>query len=421
MKRKNLLIVLLTLALCFSIVFATNATQPTAKDLVLAKVKNFELGYDKGFYDKSEGTTQFNIQKFDGTIKDELGDFAGTKFEMLAQLDSASNSIKINYNTDVKGNKASGDIFLKDDMVIFTKDLLDVLQSFGIDVEPEMLGLTGKVPQYLYVKDQQLSSVWEQMVTYQNQQLPDEYKELLLFLIEAVPDKYFSMSASTVTVQIDQAAFEDVIYNLLTKVQNEKERFTDIFVAMNQYNLTTMGVTAEEMREQIITGIANSQMPSKEEIKMIGAFVDVNMTYQAAIFPGGVKSFDMSIKFNAPDNSVTGVLNVKTESKGKSGNIDGKYNITGNVVVVDGPKVDVQILSDYQYVGTKAESDTVINVKAEDTATGELFCDFSAIGGSTTTVEKDVVIKVPALTTNNSVDLSQYHNVTPVTEIQAIE
>jgi hypothetical protein len=405
LKNKKLLTVALTLVFCFSVVLATGASPPTAKDLVLAKVKNFELGYDKGFYDKSESTSNFNITKFNGTVKDKLGDYAGTELNFLTQFNSDSNSIRINYDADIQGYQNTGDIYLKDDKVIFTKELLNLLQHFGADIEQEAPGLMQKAPQYLYVSDQQLNDIWEQMLSYQNQQLPEEYQEMLLFLVEAVPDKYFSISSGKVTLKLDQAGFEDVVFNLLTKIQNEKERFADIVVTANKYNYDAMGISPEEMRGQIILGVESIPTLTKEDIHMIGDFVDVNLIYEAAILPGGLKTFDSSIKFNAP-GFANGMLNIKTESKGQNGNINGNYDITGNLVAVDGPAVGVQLTSNYKYTGPYAKANTLIDVKAEDTATGELYCDISANGETTSAVKKDLVIAVPELTAGNSLDVS---------------
>lgn len=52
MKRKILLYVVLSLVLSFGVVLATYAAQPTAKDLVLLGIKNFDTGINKAFYEK---------------------------------------------------------------------------------------------------------------------------------------------------------------------------------------------------------------------------------------------------------------------------------------------------------------------------------------------------------------------------------
>jgi hypothetical protein len=86
--KKTLLNVLLALLLCFSVVMSTSAAQPTAKDLVIAGIKNFDLGVDKGFYEKSEDVTSIKITEFDGSITKELGQFKGASIDLLSQLDN---------------------------------------------------------------------------------------------------------------------------------------------------------------------------------------------------------------------------------------------------------------------------------------------------------------------------------------------
>lgn len=59
LKRKILLYVVLSLVLSFGVVLATYAAQPTAKDLVLLGIKNFDTGINKAFYEKSQDVTSF--------------------------------------------------------------------------------------------------------------------------------------------------------------------------------------------------------------------------------------------------------------------------------------------------------------------------------------------------------------------------
>lgn len=61
MKRKILLYVVLSLVLSFGVVLATYAAQPTAKDLVLLGIKNFDTGINKAFYEKSQDVTSIKI------------------------------------------------------------------------------------------------------------------------------------------------------------------------------------------------------------------------------------------------------------------------------------------------------------------------------------------------------------------------
>ncbi|MDD2200373.1 MAG: hypothetical protein PHE08_11660, partial [Bacteroidales bacterium] len=120
LNRKILFNVVLALVLCFSVVLATNAAQPTAKDLVVANIKNFDLGVNKGFYEKSQDVTSVKITEFDGSLTKELGHVKGASIDLMSQLDASNNVIKLSYTTDITGSTHSGNIYLKDDKVILT-------------------------------------------------------------------------------------------------------------------------------------------------------------------------------------------------------------------------------------------------------------------------------------------------------------
>ncbi|MDD4238805.1 MAG: hypothetical protein PHT62_09665, partial [Desulfotomaculaceae bacterium] len=159
MKRKILLYVVLALVLCFSVVFATNAEQPTAKDLILLSIKNFDLGVNKGFYEKSQDVTNVKITEFDGSLTKDLGQVKGASSDLVSQLDASNNVIKISYTTDISGNTHSGNIYLKDDKVILTKDIFFLLKELGLDVFKDNPDLLEQSHEYYYLSDEQLKSI----------------------------------------------------------------------------------------------------------------------------------------------------------------------------------------------------------------------------------------------------------------------
>ncbi|KAF1086567.1 hypothetical protein SPSYN_00286 [Sporotomaculum syntrophicum] len=407
MLKKTLFNVLLALSLCFCVVLSTSAAQPTAKDLVITGIKNFDLGVDKGFYEKSEDVTSIKITEFDGSVTKELGQFKGASIDLLSQLDSNNNVIKVSYTTEIDGNKHNGDIYLKDDKVILNKDIFILLKDFGLDVFKNNPAFLEQSPEYLYLSNEQLKSVWEQMLSYQNQQLPGEYKDLLLFLVEAIPEQYFNLTASKVTLQLDQNGFEDVIYNLSTKIKNEKERVADIVVNLNKYNYEQMGVTPEQLKQQIITGIDSMPVISREQIKLFSSFVEVNdFIYEAALIPGGQKNFNLDLGFKAPDGSVGGQLAVVIDSVGTKDNLEGTYKISGNFNAQNGPQFNFEINCLCNYQSEAAYADTTIKATAKDNTTGELLLNFAAIADSTTKVNPNLVVNAPELNDSNSTDIT---------------
>jgi hypothetical protein len=273
MSRKILLLAALALVLCFSIVFTSSAALPTAKDLVIANITNLELGVDKGFYEKSQDDTIVKLTEFDGSLFKELDLAKGDSVNFLSQLDSSNNVIKINFTTDIRGNKQNGSFYLKDDKIIFTKGIFLVLKDLGIGTFEEEPALLEQIPEYMYLSDEQLKSVWEQMTSYQNQQLPEEYKEILLFVFEAIPEQYVSLSSGKVTLKLDQEGMEDVIYNLLTKVKDEKERVAGLIVSLFKYNLEQMEMTPEQMKQDIISEIDRMPAVTSEQMVLLRIIV----------------------------------------------------------------------------------------------------------------------------------------------------
>ncbi|AGL00081.1 copper amine oxidase N-terminal domain-containing protein [Desulfoscipio gibsoniae] len=407
MLRKSLFNVVLALVLCFTVVLAAEAAQPTAKDLVIDSIKNFDLGVDKGFYEKSQDETSIKITDFDGSLVKELGHVKGASIDLLSQLDASNNAIKISYTTDIKGNKHNGHIYLKDDKVILTKDFFSLLKELGFDAFKNNPSLLEQSNEYLYSSNEQLKSVWEQMISYQNQQLPGEYKELLLFLVEAIPDQYFNLSNNKVTLQLDQNGVEEFIYNLLAKVKGEQERVADIIVNLNKYNFEQMGISPEQMKQDIISGIDSMPAISREQIKLFGSFVKVNdFTYEVSLLPGGPKNFNMDLGFKAPDGSVEGQLTITVKSVGTKDNLEGSYNISGNFNALNGPQFDFSLACLYNYEAEIAYADTTVQAGAKDNTTGEVLLNFGATANSTTKVDTNLVVNAPALNAANSTDIT---------------
>lgn len=409
MKRKALLCMVLTLVLCFSIVFVTSAAQTGAKDLVLAGIKNFDPGVNKAFYEKSQDVTNIKISEFDGSLTKDAGPVKGASIDLISQLDAANNTIKISYTTDLTGNRNSGSIYLHDDKVIFTKDLFFLLKEFGLDVFKDHPELLEQNYEYLYVADKQMKSVWEQMAGYQNQQLPEEYKEILLFLVEAIPDQYFSLSNGKVTLALDQNGLENSIYNLLVKIKAEKERAADIVINLNKGNFEQMGITPAQMKQEIITGIDTMPVVTPEEIKLISSFVELKaFTYEAAVLPGGAKNFNMELGFKVPDadGSVEGQFAVVVESIGANDDLEVAYSVSSSFNAQNGPKMDFLLDSLTNYKAEAAYADTTFKAVAIDNTTGELLLNFGATAKSSTIVDHNLRVDVPSLNDANSIDIT---------------
>lgn len=407
LKRKFLLSAVLVLVLCFSVVLATNAAQPTAKDLILLNISNFDLGINKGFYEKSQDVTSIKISEFDGSLTKELSQVKGASIDLLTQVDASQNVIKIGYNTDITGHTHSGSIYLKDNKVILTKDIFLLLKELGLDVFKDNPALLEQSNEYLCLSDEQLKSIWEQMTSYQNQQLPEEYKELLIFLVEAIPDQYFSLSTGKVTLKLDQNGLEDVIYNLLTKVKDEKERVAGIVIGLNKYNFEQMGINPEQLKQEIITSIDTMPVITREQIKLFSYFVEVkDFTYEAALLPGGPKKFHMDLGFKAPDGSAEGQFALVTNSVGAKDDLKESYSVSGGFNAINGPQFDFSLNGLTNYEAKAVYSDSTIKAAAKDNSTGELLLNLHATVNSTTKVDQQITVNTPELNASNSTDIT---------------
>ena len=408
MKGRVIFTALLALVFCFTAVFPISAAQqPTAKELMLTALKNFDLGVDKGFYEKSWGEANLEVAKFEGSLQEQLGDFAGAKIKLITQLDDAKNAIRLGYNTDIKSKVTEGELYIIDDKVILTKDIFNLMQDLGFNPLENSEFMLSELPEYLYAADPQLKTVWEQMATYQNQQLPDEYMELLLFVVEAIPEKYFNLSTTKATIQLDQDGLVDTIVNLLTKMTKESDRVAEILISTNQYSFKQMGLDPAEMKQEIASQLASMTVPTREEIMVIASLIEVrDFTFEYSLLPGGPKKFNVDLGFNAPDNSVQGAFKIAVDAQGKQGNLEGAYRITGNYNDLNGPAVDVALASKYRYTETVYHSDLNASVTVKDNKTGELLLDLGLVGDSVSEVDKDLVLNVPVLTSNNSMDMT---------------
>ncbi|HBX23594.1 MAG TPA: copper amine oxidase N-terminal domain-containing protein [Desulfotomaculum sp.] len=408
LKGRVLLAALLTLVFCLTAVFPVAAVQPTAKDLVLVAIKNFDLGMNKGFYQKSQGEGTLEVTRFDGSLKEVTGDYSGSTIKYLVQMDDAQKAMKFSYDTAIKGMTHEGAIYLQDDKLILTKDVFLLLQDFGVDAFANSSVSLTEAPEYMYLANPQLEAIWEQMSSYQNGKLPAEYTEMLAFLVEAIPDECFSLSTSKVTMQLDQDNLVNTIVNLLTKMTNESEKVAEIMVNTNTYSYEQMGMDPEEMKREIAAGLASMTVPTREEIQAVTSLIEVNdFTFEYSLIPGGSKTLNVDLGFKAPDGSVEGALGIGVDVAGKSDNLEGSYRLAGQFNAANGPQVDVDYESQFSYTDTVADSDSNVNVNVKDNTTEKLMLDLGLVSDSVSEINTSLILDVPELTADNSADITE--------------
>jgi len=422
MRGRAFLTALLTLVFCLTAVFPVGAAQPTAKDLVLNAVKNFDLGINQGFYEQSYGEANITVTRFGGSLSEVLGDYSGSKIRLFMTLDDSQKAMKLSYNTDIKGLARGGEVYILDDKIVLTKDLFYLLQDFGVDVFEHSDFSLAEAPKYLYLTDPQFKAVWEQLADYQNRQLPEEYTELLLFLVEAIPDECFRLSPAKVTIQLDQDGLVNTIINLLTKMNNESERFAEIMVGANRHSFEQMGMDPEEMKREMADSMKDMPVPTREEVQAVMSLVEVkDFTFEYSLLPGGPKKFNVDLGFNAPDDSAKGSLAFSMDMAGKQNNLQGSYRLAGGFSAVDGPGIDFAYDGKSSYADTVAHSEFVVNMVARDNKTGDLMLDFGLTGDSVSKVDPNLDLDVPVLASENSVDITEVITMGPAVTNEPME
>lgn len=405
--------VMLTLVFCLTAVFPVAAAPPGAKDLVLAAVHNFDMGMDPGFYEKSEGKGAFEVTRFGGAAKDAVGDLTGAAVEYSAAMDTARDAMKMSFDLQAGDIARQADIYMVADKLILTKGFFLLLQDLGADVFAEVDPAITEVPEFMYWADPQFATIWEQMADYKNGKLPAQYAEWLAFFVEAVPAECFTLSPTKVTMRLDEDGLTDTAVNLLAKVKNESERVAELLLAPNRATFEQMGLDPEDVKQEMIIGMEKTPLLSRDEVKAAMGVVDIkdfSLTY--SLLPGGPKALNVDLGFTAPDGSMGGSFVFTADAAGTKENLEGTYRMAASFSAADGPDVAAAFDGKVNYKGKKAYSESTIDVTAKDNATGELLLDLGLAESSVTEVKPGLKLKVPALTAENSLDLT---HIIPIT------
>jgi hypothetical protein len=411
-RKKGLLTVALALALCFSMAFVVSAEQLPVKETLTDKLTDLSLRFAPGFYEHASGNLHVQINRLDGSLVNELEGWAGSTLALDYKLHTPSQKASFDFLVEAAGETYQGQFFIDGDKVVFTRDILDLVAQVGpaVDLDELPPGL-----KYLYIRDEHIiGSIWEAFADYRQGRVPQETRELLGFLVEAVPYKYLTLAGGKVTLELDQAGFEDVIYRVLQKVQAEPERFADLAVSVAVANLGTAPtmpepVDPEQMRADIITGIeaavAAGTFPGREEISMLAGFIQVKeFIYQSDIIPGGQEHFKAVFELQ-PAIGATGQVEFGSNVSGGPDSLDGEYTFKLDFTTMGNVKVGAELYADFQYQGPEGASYLKMAVDARDLTTGEVLFNLRVTGEGTDRITPEVTVSTPLLTDDNSMDL----------------
>lgn len=407
--KKTPLILFLALIMCFSFAFVTLAdTSP--KGLFLKTIDNLDLDFNKKFYDKSSGTVTYQVNRFNGSSLKELTIPGGTTLECNYKLDVPGKKSAIDYILNYKNNSYQGQMYLAGDKIIFTKSFLAALKELAPQSDT---GDLNKYPEYLYLSYPMMTQVWTSMLEYPNAKITEDTKNLIKFLVEAIPAEYFKVESSSVTLTLNQAGFEETVYRILEKVKNEKERFADIIVTMaTTYDTTGAMGSPKKMKADIIKSIDDSvnsgTWPTREQIQMLGAFIQVKeIKYQAPVIPGGQSKFNASLALQT-GTGFTGQLDISSESRDKMDNLTGTYNFELSLIEPGGTVFNGSFKGDIAIKNDTITQNLVLSGIAKKAGAVEF--DIEITGNSTQKVDTNLVVNVPALTASNSMNIEDLIN-----------
>lgn len=412
MRKKPLFVVALALLMCFSLTFSASAQALSPREIILEQIKDLSGGYSSNFYNKASGSGSLQITRFTGSLLKELADLdlKGCVFKFNSKLDTPNKKASLDFAVEFKGKVYPARIFLDNDKIIFDKNILTLVRELVPQVPVPNID---QFPEYFYLQDQEIASIWKSLMDYRDQQMPAEVRDFLRFLLEAVPDKYFTISWAKITLELDQAGWEEVIYNLVEKVKNEKERFAGLIAGLAAMSDPSKAMgDPEELKAKIISeieqGISSGSFPTREDIhKLVEAFQLKEFRYEASLIPGGTKQFKAVWAFQG-GSDFAGQMEIYSNTAGDKNNVKGSSGIKLDVTGPDKIRISGAVDSNFVVQGEKANSKLVMAASARNENTGEVLLDLELTGESVDQVDPGVKIEVPVLTSGNSLDISAF-------------
>lgn len=419
MKKSRYLILALTLIICFGVVFATSAAaQLTAKQMLIDRLQSADFIPTGDINKTSSGTAYYQIKTLSGAIAatiEPVAKLAGADLIMDYKLDTPDNKMEINYTVNYDGGKYSGGMFMDNGRFIMTTEILSLLNKMQSGIIPE----GDELPPYVYMDDQAYNTMWSNLNS--GQYIPPELKELMVFLVEAVPEKYFvvSLTDQQVSFVLDQEGFEDVTLAVLTKVADERERFASLvadYVAASGGQQEAADVIKSEIINSIEQSVNDGSYPdTAAEVKnmMAGIITLKELKYQASIISPGQNSFNMVLDLGGgPEFS--GQMVVKSDFASGKDLLSGTYSVD---IKANAGTQDVTGLmqGEFNQTGISSEGNDTIKLNVQDKSTGTSLLDLLIEGNAEAAVNPDVQVNIPVLTSDNSMDLMEMIDNTPVT------
>lgn len=418
MKNKRILSLLLCFALFLGVIYPVQAASTsTAKQLLLSGLQSYSFSPPDGLLEKASGTAALVLKTFGGSLVSDdeaLKKLNGSELKFDYKLNSPEKKAALDYNLSYNHNNYSGSLFIDDNKLILSTEILSLLKDIDPALETDRLK---NIPQYVYYTGNEIGELWNSYTYREGQYLPPGSKDLLVFMVEAIPDKYFSVSLvnQKATFSIDQQGLCDVVYSFMQKSVDEKERLASIIaeIGSSMEPEADKEIIKSEIIAGIDAGVSNGDYPaSPEKIQqeLANIFDLEELTYEVSLLPAGQRKLAAAMNFGGNSES-TGRLTVNTDFTGGNENLKGTYSV--NLSVRDEwKKIDIagQIEGQMRQTGNDAKSDDSIKVNVKDVSENITLIDLHLECSSRDKADKDVRVNIPVLTKSNSSDIDSLLN-----------
>jgi len=422
MKNKRGLLLLLCFVLCLVISYPVQAeSSQMAKQLLLNRLQTTNIYLPNDLVEKlsASGNAALVLKRFSGTLFsdcEQLKDLEGSSLNFDYKFNIPEKKIEANYDLSYNNKNYTGSIFINDNKLILSTEILSLIK----EIDPDF-NINGQIniPKYVYSTSSEFNQLWDEIINTnpEEQYMQPELNDLLAFIIEAIPNKYFSVSLvnQKVTFSIDQQGLDEVIFSLMQKITNEKERFASIIADIAA--TSNPDVNQEEIKSEIIRALEDrineGDFPSLKEIQQaLASFIDLDeLKYEVSLLPAGQRKLVAAINLIG-ETKYDGRITINTDFTGGEDNLNGTYALRLSVRDKKGKIIDVVIQMDGQdqLTGDKARSNFSIKAKAKDLSENTTLLDLNVEGSFRFRADKDVQINIPVLTESNSLNVEPFIN-----------
>jgi hypothetical protein len=423
MKRKMLLTYLLIVVFCFSCTFTVYAASLTPKDLALRSVDNLDLGYNERFLEKSRGDFFYQINEFNIAGFDALEALKGTVLEGSFMLDVPDKKAVVTTRMIYNNKNYRGQFFLAEDQLFISRTFIRAMYEM---FPRNSIGAPDEYPEYVHVVSEEMPLMWASLQEFKFDGISEVSRGLLRFILEAVPAECFTASLSNFTLELDHAKLEETIYLLLEKVKNEKERFAGIVVDMIFVSDVDGALAAsvnpnmlkKELIEEIDLATEHDLWPTREEIGVIGDYVQMDhLKYETSILPGGKSRLETAYTLQ-PETGFTGRVNFNMDSTGRADNRTASYSCRfsfaelesdAELELDDDAEAANKIILNGLLRGGYTQKNGIKTQNIAFTCNMSGFYDFNIdiSGRSTQQVDQDLEFRLPIITEDNSMDITE--------------